>query len=94
MLAAGLAGAAFAGSAMTFGFRLSDLPPDAFRAPPAPLWTLLPAVVMLSVVAGVLALAWPGATVLVLAILLGIRTLFFGLAEIAFALTLRQFSRA
>ena len=49
---------------------------------------------ILSVVAGVLALAWPGATVLVLAILLGIRTLFFGLAEIAFALTLRQFSRA
>src|SRR5262249_22065819 len=51
--AAGLAGFVFAGSAMTFGFRLSDLPPDAFRAPPAPLWTLLPAIVVLSVVAGV-----------------------------------------
>jgi membrane protease YdiL (CAAX protease family) len=51
--AAGLAGLAFAGSAMTLGFRLSDLPADAFRPPPLPAWTLAPAVVMLSLVAGV-----------------------------------------
>ena len=53
VLAAGIAGFIFAGSAMTFGFRLSDLPPDAVRPPPVPVWTLVPAIIMLSAVAGV-----------------------------------------
>jgi len=50
---AALAGFVFAGAAMTLGLRLSDLPPDAVRAPPLPMVTLVPAVVMLSLVAGV-----------------------------------------
>jgi uncharacterized membrane protein HdeD (DUF308 family) len=45
---------------------------------------------VLSVVIGVLALAWPDATILVLGLLLGIRMLFFGIAEIMFALALHQ----
>jgi uncharacterized membrane protein HdeD (DUF308 family) len=45
---------------------------------------------VLSVVVGVLALAWPGATILVLGLLLGIRMLFFGIAEVMFALALHQ----
>lgn len=53
-------------------------------------WGWLLAGGALSLVAGVLALAWPGATVLVLALLLGIRTLIFGVTEIAFALLLRN----
>jgi uncharacterized membrane protein HdeD (DUF308 family) len=44
----------------------------------------------LSLVVGVLALAWPGATVLVLAILLGVRLVVYGAVEIAFALGLRD----
>jgi uncharacterized membrane protein HdeD (DUF308 family) len=44
----------------------------------------------LSVVVGLMALAWPGATVLVLALLLGIRTVIYGAAEIAYALALRD----
>ncbi|HEY8527488.1 MAG TPA: DUF308 domain-containing protein [Acidimicrobiales bacterium] len=55
-------------------------------------WILAGGVV--SLVAGVLALAWPAATVLVLAIVLGVRLLAFGLAEIAFAFTLREVHRA
>lgn len=51
-------------------------------------WVLVGGVV--SVIAGVLALAWPAATILVLAILLGVRTLFLGLGEIWFALRLRR----
>jgi uncharacterized membrane protein HdeD (DUF308 family) len=43
---------------------------------------------VLSVVVGVLALAWPDATILVLGLLLGIRMLLFGIAEIMFALAL------
>jgi uncharacterized membrane protein HdeD (DUF308 family) len=44
----------------------------------------------LSVVVGVLALAWPGATILVLGVLLGARMLLFGLSEIMFGLALHQ----
>jgi uncharacterized membrane protein HdeD (DUF308 family) len=44
----------------------------------------------LSVVVGLLALAWPDATILVLGVLLGVRMLFFGIAEIMFALALRD----
>jgi uncharacterized membrane protein HdeD (DUF308 family) len=57
-------------------------------------WPWLLAGGVLSLAAGVVSLVWPGATVLVLAILLGIRLLVFGLAEIAFALTLHEARRA
>jgi uncharacterized membrane protein HdeD (DUF308 family) len=57
-------------------------------------WMWVVAGGLLSVAAGVVALAWPGATVLVLAILLGLRLLTFGLAEIAFALTLHEVRKA
>lgn len=42
---------------------------------------------------GVMALIWPGATILVLALLFGIRLVLFGAAEIAFALALRDVTR-
>lgn len=45
---------------------------------------------VLSLVVGVLALFWPGATILVLGLLLGIRMLFFGIAEIMFGLALHH----
>jgi uncharacterized membrane protein HdeD (DUF308 family) len=45
---------------------------------------------VLSVIVGFLAIAWPDATALVLGLLLGIRMLFFGIAEIAFALALHD----
>ncbi len=45
---------------------------------------------VLSVAVGVLALAWPGATILVLALLLGIRMLLFGVSEIMFGLSLHH----
>jgi uncharacterized membrane protein HdeD (DUF308 family) len=45
---------------------------------------------VLSVVVGVLALAWPGATILALGLLLGIRMLAFGLSEIMFGLALHR----
>jgi uncharacterized membrane protein HdeD (DUF308 family) len=48
----------------------------------------------LSVAVGVLALVWPGATVLVLGLLLGIRMLLFGISEIMFGLSLHQVHRA
>lgn len=53
-------------------------------------WGWLLAGGLLSVVAGVFALAWPDATILVLAILLGIRMVMYGAVEIWFALGLRQ----
>jgi uncharacterized membrane protein HdeD (DUF308 family) len=45
---------------------------------------------VLSVVVGVMALAWPEATVLVLGLLLGLRMLLFGIAEIMFGLALHH----
>lgn len=48
----------------------------------------------LSVLIGLLALAWPGATVLVLALLLGLRMIVFGVAEVAYALALRDLQHA
>ncbi len=51
-----------------------------------PGWGWLVAGGVLSVLAGGLALAWPGTTVLVLALLLGFRTLVIGVVEIALAL--------
>lgn len=50
-------------------------------------WLLVGGIV--SVVIGIMALAWPDATILALGFLLGLRMLLFGLAEIAFAFTLR-----
>jgi len=49
---------------------------------------------VLSVAVGVLALVWPGATVLVLGLLLGIRMLLFGISEIMFGLSLHKVHRA
>lgn len=48
----------------------------------------------LSVFVGLLAIAWPAATVLVLALLLGVRMIVFGAAEVAFALALRDLQHA
>jgi uncharacterized membrane protein HdeD (DUF308 family) len=48
---------------------------------------------VISFVAGVFALSWPGATVLVLAVLVGIRLIMFGAAEIAYAWTLHDVKR-
>lgn len=45
---------------------------------------------VLSVVAGVLALVWPRATLLVLGILLGVRTFLLGVLEVSFAIALRR----
>ena len=45
---------------------------------------------VLSFVVGVLALFWPDATILVLGVLLGLRMLFFGIAEIMFGLALHH----
>jgi uncharacterized membrane protein HdeD (DUF308 family) len=45
---------------------------------------------LVSVVVGVLALLWPGATILALGILLGLRMIMFGVAEIMFALALHD----
>ena len=42
-----------------------------------------------NVVVGVLALAWPGVTVLVLAVLFGVRTVVSGFGQIALGLRLR-----
>lgn len=42
---------------------------------------------------GILALAWPGATILVLAILLGVRVLMSGVMMIMFSLGLRRFNQ-
>lgn len=43
-----------------------------------------------SVAAGVVALFWPGATILVLGVLLGVRMLFHGISEIMFGVSLRH----
>jgi uncharacterized membrane protein HdeD (DUF308 family) len=43
-----------------------------------------------SVVIGVLALAWPDVTILALGVLLGLRMVMFGIAEIMFALALHE----
>ncbi len=47
------------------------------------------ALAALSVVVGILALVWPGATIVVLAVLFGIQLIVTGVAEIALALALR-----
>ncbi len=51
-------------------------------------WLLVGGIV--SVLIGVMALFWPDATILALAILLGLRMLMFGISEVMFALALRR----
>jgi uncharacterized membrane protein HdeD (DUF308 family) len=48
----------------------------------------------LALVAGLISIIWPGATVLVLAVLLGIYVLLRGLALLAFAFTLRKLAKS
>lgn len=55
-----------------------------------PFWFLWLVDGAVTVVLGVFALSWPGATIVVLAVLLGLRVLMRGLATIAFGLGLRQ----
>lgn len=43
-----------------------------------------------NVIVGVLALTWPAVTVLVIAVLVGVRTVLFGISQIALAVKLRQ----
>ena len=57
-----------------------------------PMWGLALVDGVLGVVLGVMALVWPEATVLVLAILLGLRVLFRGIMTIMFGLGLRRLS--
>lgn len=56
-------------------------------------WKLLTTLGVLTALAGVVAIAWPGITVLVLALVLGIRITLFGLLQIAAAFTLRDLTR-
>jgi uncharacterized membrane protein HdeD (DUF308 family) len=49
-------------------------------------WLLVGGVI--SLVIGVMALFWPGATILALGILLGLRTLIFGISEVMYGLSL------
>jgi uncharacterized membrane protein HdeD (DUF308 family) len=51
-------------------------------------WLLVGGIV--SVLVGIMALFWPEATILALAILLGLRMLVFGISEVMFALALRR----
>lgn len=49
---------------------------------------------VMTILVGVLALAWPGATILVLAVLLGVRVFIEGLVLTMFGLGLRRFNNA
>lgn len=53
-------------------------------------WGLLLFIGIAGVVVGVLAMVWPGITVLVLALLIGIRLIIFGVVQIAISLQLRS----
>jgi len=57
-------------------------------------WGWLLAGGVASLVIGVMAIVWPGVTVLALALLLGIRMIVFGAAEIASAMQLRSLGRS
>jgi uncharacterized membrane protein HdeD (DUF308 family) len=58
------------------------------RRRPGGVWLLVTGV--LDVVVGVLALAWPGVTIVVLSLLFGVRTLLAGVADITYALAARR----
>ena len=55
-----------------------------------PMWAVWLLDGVLSIVVGIFALVWPGATILALAIILGVRVLLRGIATIAFGLGLRR----
>ncbi|WP_236795090.1 HdeD family acid-resistance protein [Amycolatopsis sp. GM8] len=59
-----------------------------------PMWGLYLALGIITVIIGVLALAWPGITILTLAIWLGINLVFRGFGAIWFSLMLRQVGKA
>lgn len=59
-------------------------------APRPYLWGLLAIVGVVELVAGVLAIAWPTITLVILAILIGIDLVLVGAAEIAFAVQLKK----
>ncbi len=76
------------GVGMLVGGAVRSFGPAADRRHPR--WWLVRAVGLVSVAAGVLALVWPSVTVLVLALILGLRTVALGAVEVAFALSLRR----
>jgi uncharacterized membrane protein HdeD (DUF308 family) len=80
--------AVLAGVGLLIGGALRTMAALAVRDMPG--WWLLLLGGVLSLVAGAVALVWPEVTILVLGVLLGLRTLMFGVTEIAFALALRQ----
>jgi len=55
-----------------------------------PMWGVWLVDGLISVVVGIFALAWPEATILALAIILGLRVLLRGVATITFGLALRK----
>lgn len=59
-----------------------------------PGWAWAVAAGVVSMLAGLLALSWPAATALVLALLLGVRTLALGLAEVLLAFDARRSAAA
>lgn len=76
------------GVGLVIGGAVRSFGPAADRSHPR--WWLVRAVGLVSVAAGVLALVWPRVTVLVLAVILGLRTVALGAVEVAFALSLRR----
>ena len=87
-----LAVAVVAGIGLLVGGAVRAMAALALRDMPG--WWLVLLGGVLSGVAGVVALVWPEVTILVLGVLLGLRTLMFGVAEIAFAIQLRQLAGA
>jgi uncharacterized membrane protein HdeD (DUF308 family) len=55
-------------------------------------WVLLAVLGVVGIVVGILAIAWPDITVWVLALLIGIRLLIFGVVQLAIAFGLRSLS--
>ncbi len=58
-----------------------------------PMWGLALLDGLLSIVIGVMALVWPAATILVLAVILGLRILLRGISTVMFGLSLRRLSQ-
>lgn len=53
-------------------------------------WVVLAVIGVVGIVAGVLAIAWPGITIWVLGVVIGVRVLFFGVLQMFVANQLRQ----